>query len=125
MDDRKATRREVLVLLGASGLAATMGCGGGETSTSPSSTSGGTSSGSGGACAIAPTETLGPYPSLAGLVRSDIREGRSGLSLVLTITVVNANNACGPVAGAQVDVWAVRRGGPLLRILPAGLRRQG
>lgn len=105
MDDRKATRREVLVLLGASGLAASVGCGSGETSTSPSSTSGGTSGGSGGACAIAPSETLGPYPSLTGLVRSDIREGRSGLSLVLTITVVNANNACGPVAGAQVDVW--------------------
>lgn len=105
MDERKATRREMLVLLGASGLAATVGCGGGDTSTSPSSTSGTTSGGASGSCAVAPTETLGPYPSLTGLVRSDIREGRSGLPLVLTLTVVNANSACSPVAGADVDIW--------------------
>jgi protocatechuate 3,4-dioxygenase beta subunit len=38
-------------------------------------------------------------------VRSDIREGRSGLPLSLTIAVVDVNNACAPVAGAAVDIW--------------------
>ena len=38
-------------------------------------------------------------------MRSDIREDRPGLPLTLTITVVNANSACAPVAGASVEIW--------------------
>jgi protocatechuate 3,4-dioxygenase beta subunit len=105
MKTRKATRREALALLGATGLAVTAGCGSDETATAPSATPTATPSPAGAACAVAPTETIGPYPSLADFVRSDIREGRSGLPVVLTITVVNANSACSPVAGAVVDIW--------------------
>ena len=36
---------------------------------------------------------------------SFIREGRPGLSLTLTINVVNTSNACAPVTGAAVDIW--------------------
>ena len=39
---------------------------------------------------MTPTETVGPYPSLVDLFRSDIREGKSGTVLTLTIRVVNA-----------------------------------
>jgi protocatechuate 3,4-dioxygenase beta subunit len=38
-------------------------------------------------------------------VRSDIREGRAGLSLTLAITVVNTSSACAPIPGAQVEIW--------------------
>ena len=57
------------------------------------------------ACAVTPSETIGPYPSLSDFVRSDIREGKPGLPVTLAITVVNVNNACAPVAGATVDIW--------------------
>ena len=35
----------------------------------------------GAACAVTPNETVGPYPSLIDLFRSDIREGKSGTQL--------------------------------------------
>ncbi len=54
---------------------------------------------------MAPSETVGPYPSLSDFFRSDIREGRSGLPLTVNINVVNVNNACSPVSGANVEIW--------------------
>ena len=57
------------------------------------------------ACAVTPTETIGPYPSLIDLFRSDIREGKSGTPLALTVKVVNANNGCSAVANANVEIW--------------------
>lgn len=46
----------------------------------------------------------GPFYSTGGTLRSDIREGRPGRNLDLTITVVNAANAK-PVPGIDVDLW--------------------
>jgi protocatechuate 3,4-dioxygenase beta subunit len=37
--------------------------------------------------------------------RRDITEGRPGLPLTLTMTIVNAANGCTPVANANVEVW--------------------
>jgi protocatechuate 3,4-dioxygenase beta subunit len=37
--------------------------------------------------------------------RMDIREGKKGVPLDLTINVVDVRNSCRPVAGARVDVW--------------------
>lgn len=54
---------------------------------------------------VSPTETIGPYPSLADFTRIDIREGKQGLPLTLDITVVNTNSACAPISGAVVDIW--------------------
>jgi protocatechuate 3,4-dioxygenase beta subunit len=103
---RTATRREALALLGAAGAALAAGCGS-DTTASPDATgtSTTTTTGTGGACAPAPNETVGPYPSLTDLVRSDIREGRTGLPVVLTLTVVNANSNCSAVSGATVEIW--------------------
>ena len=56
-------------------------------------------------CAVTPSETIGPYPSLQDFVRGDIRESRTGLPVTLNITVVNVSNACAPVADAVVDIW--------------------
>jgi protocatechuate 3,4-dioxygenase beta subunit len=39
------------------------------------------------------------------LIRSDIREGKSGTALTLTIAVVNTNNNCAPIENAQVEIW--------------------
>src|SRR5437773_10588568 len=60
------------------------------------------------ACTLTPTETEGPYPYPAGeinnpLVRSDVRETKTGILLTLTITVTNLS--CTPVPGARVDIW--------------------
>jgi hypothetical protein len=113
MNAKKVGRREVMRVIGAAGAAAlAFGCGG-ETPTSPSTTStagttGATSTGiasTNAACAVTPTETVGPYPSLIDLFRNDIREGKSGVLLALTVKVVNANSGCAAVPNANVEIW--------------------
>ncbi|MET4106563.1 intradiol ring-cleavage dioxygenase [Hymenobacter sp. UYP22] len=71
---------------------------------------GGTTSGGGsssGSCAVAPTETEGPFPTKvpSSYVRSDITDGRAGYALTATITITNSNNSCAALAGALVDIW--------------------
>jgi protocatechuate 3,4-dioxygenase beta subunit len=105
-------RREAILLLSAAGAAFALGCSG-SPPTSPTSTSttssgttvtGGTGTTSA-TCAVAPTETVGPYPSLQDLIRSDIREDRQGTPLQLTIQVVNVAAACAPLADVAVEIW--------------------
>jgi protocatechuate 3,4-dioxygenase beta subunit len=113
MNAKKIGRREVMRVIGAAGAAAlAFGCGG-DTTTIPSTTStagatGATSTGiasTNAACAVTPTETVGPYPSLIDLFRNDIREGKSGVLLALTVKVVNANSGCAAVPNANVEIW--------------------
>ena len=59
----------------------------------------------GAACAVTPNETVGPYPSLIDLFRSDIRESKSGTRLDLAITVVNTATSCAPLTGVNVEIW--------------------
>jgi protocatechuate 3,4-dioxygenase beta subunit len=110
---RRLSRRQALELLGAAGAVVTAGCGGGETPTSPSATTaGGTTttstdvatSGTTG-CAVSPSETVGPYPSHGDYFRSNVTDGKPGLPLALTISVVNAAAGCPPGAGANVEIW--------------------
>jgi protocatechuate 3,4-dioxygenase beta subunit len=115
-DQKKIGRREALALLSATSAALTLGCGATPTSptetaattgtTGTASTPGTTTGGAtNAACAATPNETVGPYPSLVDLFRSDIREDRSGTRLDLTITVVNTANGCSPLDGASVEIW--------------------
>lgn len=97
-------RRRAIAVFGAAGAGLTLSCGG-DTPTSPSGGGGAVGGGSTSACAVTPNETVGPFPSLADLMRSDIREGKPGVTLTLKITVVNTNSSCAPVANALVDVW--------------------
>ena len=83
---------------------------------------------SSGACIADPSETNGPYPAdgtntssgstsnaltASGIVRSDIRSsflGGStttavGVTLKLTLTVVDVNAACAPLSGYAVYIW--------------------
>lgn len=97
-------RRQALVTIGAAGAALAAGCAT-DTPTSPSPTTPVTTGGTNTTCAVTPSETIGPYPSLTDFFRRDIREDRQGTQLTLTITVVNTNASCSPVSGVNVDIW--------------------
>ena len=117
MISKNLSRREVLGVLGSAGVAIA-GCGGSPTTPTatpntsiPATSTGTTNTGTGGACAITPEETAGPYPDRLGMLsntayfRSDITEGKAGLPVTLTLTVVNVANACSPVANANIEIW--------------------
>src|SRR5262245_36830191 len=115
-DSKKLDRREVIRIIGAAGAAAVAAACGSETAASPSVVTPTVASGSGtsaagstsstsDACAVAPNETAGPYPSQADIVRSDIRESRQGVPLALTIRVINVGNGCAALANANVEIW--------------------
>jgi protocatechuate 3,4-dioxygenase beta subunit len=113
-DRNRFSRREVLEVFGAAGLAMAAGY----TSSSPASptdtsASSGTTTPAGGAtsCSVTPEETAGPYPDRVGMInnpaffRQDITEGRSGLPVTLALTVMNVSSSCSPVANAQIEIW--------------------
>jgi protocatechuate 3,4-dioxygenase beta subunit len=106
---RLLTRREALGAVGAAGAVLAFGCG--DSPTSPSSTTSTNTTSTNATCALTPTETTGPFPSLADLFRSDIREGKSGTLLALTIRVVNAVSGCAAVPNANVEIWHVDAAG--------------
>lgn len=86
-----------------------------------------------GACIADPAETAGPYPAdgtntssgstsnaltATGIVRSDIRSSflgstttATGVQLAITLSVVNVNAACAPLAGYAVYLWHCDRSG--------------
>jgi len=111
MGSRKIGRREAIGVMGAASAVLAFGCGGSPTEpdsgTSTTTTPGGTNS----ACAVTPNETEGPFPSLIDLFRSDIREGKTGTLLTLTIKVVNINASCAAVPNANVEIWHVDAAG--------------
>src|SRR5918995_6298488 len=111
---RYLSRREMLGLMGSTAAAITLaGCGGSERSGQPgagettdASTAAQTASTT---CVVRPEQTEGPYYVDTGLERSDLREEREGVPLELTFNVSRVDegdiSACGPLAGAAVDVW--------------------
>jgi len=103
---KRVSRRQAILTIGGAGAALGFGCGG-SSPTSPEATPTTTTTPATGssACAVTPSETAGPFPSLTDLMRSDIREGKSGATLALTITVVNSSNNCSPVPNANVEIW--------------------
>ena len=110
MRSRKVGRREAIATMSAASAAMALGCG--DSPTSPTDTAGsGTTTGTNTACAVTPSETAGPFPSLTDLFRSDIREGKTGTLLTLTLKVVNTNAACAAVPNANVEIWHVDSAG--------------
>ena len=111
---KRIGRRQAIGAIGAAGAALAFGCG--NSPTSPTATSTGTTTtttttGTNDACSITPTETVGPFPSLTDIFRSDIRDGKTGTLLTLTVKVVNVNNGCAAVSNANVEIWHVDAGG--------------
>lgn len=68
-------------------------------------------------CILTPAKTEGPYFVDERLKRSDIRvdpvDGsvQDGVKLALRFVVVSSDDDCGPVRGAQVDVWHANASG--------------
>jgi len=103
---RVLTRREVLSMLGATGILWVTRCSG--SGSLASSTDDELPAG----CVVRPELTAGPYYVEEELNRSDIRsdpatgEGKAGTRLELTFHVSSIDaGACLPLAGALVDVW--------------------
>jgi protocatechuate 3,4-dioxygenase beta subunit len=67
-------------------------------------TTGGTTTGD---CTVSPSETEGPFPTKtpSSLVRSDIRDDRTGVDFTVKFTILNTNNSCSALSGALVDIW--------------------
>jgi protocatechuate 3,4-dioxygenase beta subunit len=80
------------------------------------------------ACSVIPEETAGPYPgdgtngknalTLSGIVRSDLTASiagatgvAEGVALTVTLTLVDAQNGCKPLAGQAVYLWHCDREG--------------
>ena len=80
-------------------------------SVSPTSSTSGTTGTTGttgsGSCAVAPTETEGPFPTHtpSAYVRNNITDGKTGYALTINISVTNSNASCAALAGALVDIW--------------------
>jgi protocatechuate 3,4-dioxygenase beta subunit len=103
---KRINRRVAIGAMGAAaGAALGFGCSNSATSPSATSTTGTTTGSTNAACAVTPSETIGPFPSVTSIVRSDIRESKPGTALTLTIKVVNVNAACAAVSGANVEIW--------------------
>jgi protocatechuate 3,4-dioxygenase beta subunit len=112
-DEKNMNRRAALGILGAAGAAFALGCGSGDSSATGAGGGGGGSSSSSGSstCTDIPDETAGPYPDKTGMIsnpatfRQDITEGKAGLPLTVTLTVVNVNDGCSAVQSANVEIW--------------------
>lgn len=137
----KQRRRVLGMMLSGSALLIAGCNGDDNSSTSTTSGSSDSSSGSGsssgssssGTCNAAASETNGPYPSdgsntvngqvsnvlaESGVVRSDIRSSfgssttvAGGVPLTLTLTLLNSNNLCAPLAGYAIYIWHCTRDG--------------
>ena len=102
---RLLSRREALALIGASGVVLLAGA-------TPGRAQAPTTGGARPSCVARPQQTEGPFFVEEALNRSDIRSdprsgaSRPGAPLRLTFSVSRLSGAgCGPLAGAQVDVW--------------------
>ncbi len=60
-----------------------------------------------GDCDLSPSETAGPFPikTPADLVRENIIGDRSGVALLITLTVQDQSDDCNPLSGVYVDLW--------------------
>jgi protocatechuate 3,4-dioxygenase beta subunit len=108
-DRGRLTRRDSLLKLG--GLAAAAGTGGwlladeARASSGPAAVAQGLVS-----CVLTPELTEGPYYVAGERLRRDITEGKPGMPLLLSLSVLNAST-CRPVKSAAVDVWHCDAGG--------------
>jgi protocatechuate 3,4-dioxygenase beta subunit len=55
-------------------------------------------------CVLTPAQTEGPFFFDTGLMRSDLRDDKAGVTLSLALRVVDGAG-CSPVPGAVVEVW--------------------
>lgn len=72
-----------------------------------------TDNNSAGDCSVSPTETKGPFPILtpAQYVRASIIGDRTGVALLMTLTIEDQSNGCTPLPNVFVDVWQCDKDG--------------
>ncbi|TRZ43179.1 intradiol ring-cleavage dioxygenase [Robertkochia solimangrovi] len=60
-----------------------------------------------GDCELSPSETAGPFPikTPAELARENIIADRTGVALLINLTIQDQSDDCNPLAGVLVDVW--------------------
>jgi protocatechuate 3,4-dioxygenase beta subunit len=64
------------------------------------------------ACVVRPEQTAGPFFADRMPKRTDIRDGKPGIPLQLTLNVSQlTKTGCAPLAGAVVDLWHCDAGG--------------
>ena len=58
-------------------------------------------------CNVSPRETKGPFGTKtpSQLMQANIKSDRTGIALLINLTVVDKSNNCKPLAGGHVDVW--------------------
>ncbi|MER5436216.1 intradiol ring-cleavage dioxygenase [Streptomyces sp. NPDC002588] len=96
-------RRTVLVATGAT--AATLAVGAAASTEAPTAKAADTAPVAAAAvCTLTKEMTEGPYYLDGQYVRADITEGKAGIPLKLTLTVVDAAS-CAPLANALVEIW--------------------
>lgn len=112
---REIDRRTALVALGGLVIAGCTGGGSDRRSDAVPRSSTGTAAGTAPVCTITRQETAGPFVldlhDDPKLVRRDVTEGRTGVPLSVTLTVLAAGGACAPLAGRRVDLWQCDRAG--------------
>src|SRR5262245_50961007 len=101
---RTLSRRQALRSLGLLGAAPLASCSGDGTTEDPTDVPANTS------CVLIAQETEGPYPlasvlSNPAMIRSDIRETRTGVPIQFVLSIVNVNQGCAPITNAAVYVW--------------------
>lgn len=64
-------------------------------------------------CQVSPVEMVGPFPikTPAQLAQSNIIGDRTGVPLLMKITIQDQSNGCLPLAGVLVDVWQCDKDG--------------
>lgn len=60
-----------------------------------------------GDCDLSPSETTGPFPikTPAQLVLENIVGDRTGVALLITLTIQDQSDDCNPLSGVLVDLW--------------------
>src|SRR4030095_3629780 len=58
-------------------------------------------------CNVSPRETKGPFPTKtpAQMVQANIKSDRTGVALLINLTIVDKTNHCKPLTEAHVDIW--------------------
>jgi protocatechuate 3,4-dioxygenase beta subunit len=109
-NDTRPDRRRALALMGTAGLGVVVAActpvtgGSGGTGTTTTTVAGATTTTLVPGCILSASQEEGPYYVNIADVRSNITDGKVGVPLTLTFTVVNATT-CTPLVGAAVDVW--------------------
>ncbi len=125
------SRREALQLIGAVGVSAIVGCsssssGSGAGGGGGSTTGGGVDAGTDAAanaddagadlatagsdaaqaseCVLTAEQEEGPFYIAVDAIRSDITDGKAGVPLALTFTIIDVTT-CQPLANAALDIW--------------------